>query len=145
MEEKNNDRTLFTNWAQVIRSAKKGVPRKTLAARCGMSVRQFNAVIETRPDLELEIELAIAEYDESIRDELGEILVEAKAEKNLSLAAKILRENQKELNERDKNNRIAEAVENLGSQLFEPDYQDLTEEQLEEIRARTEAESESGE
>ena len=145
MEDKNEDRKLFQNWAQVIRSAKKGVPRKTLAARCGMSLRQFNAVIETRQDLALEIELAIADYDESIRDDLLDTLKEARAEKNWSLVAKILRENQKELNEQDRNDRVVEAVANLGNQLFEPQYEELSEEQLAEIRAQTESESESGE
>lgn len=145
MEDKNEDRKLFQNWAQVIRSAKKGVPRKTLAARCGMSVRQFNAVIETRQDLALEIELAIADYDESIRDDLMDTLKEARAEKNWSLVAKILRENQKELNEQDRADRVVEAVANLGNQLFEPQYEELSEDQLAEIRAQTEAESESSE
>lgn len=145
MEDKNEDRKQFQNWAQVIRSAKKGVPRKTLAARCGMSLRQFNAVIETRQDLALEIELAIADYDESIRDDLMETLQEARKEKNWSLVAKILRENQKELNEQDRADRVVEAVANLGNQLFEPQYEELSEEQLAEIRAQTESESESGE
>lgn len=145
MEDKNEDRKLFQNWAQVIRSAKKGVPRKTLAARCGMSLRQFNAVIETRQDLALEIELAIADYDESIRDDLMDTLKEARAEKNWSLVAKILRENQKELNEQDRADRVVEAVANLGNQLFEPQYEELSEDQLAEIRAQTESESESGE
>lgn len=143
MEDKNEDRKLFQNWAQVIRSARKGMRKKQLAARCGMSVRQFNAVVETRPDIELAIEQAYADYDEEQRDGLDRVLSEAIESKELSLQAKILRENQKEANEREREEReerLAKAVESLaGFELIEPEYGSMSEERKAEIAAQVEA------
>lgn len=146
MEENEKIGAQLVNCAQLLRAARKGMRKKDLAARIGMTLRQFEAVISVTPKLEIAIAQAYADHDEEQRDGLARVLGEAIESKELSLQAKILRENQKEANEREREEReereerMAKAVESFaGFELLEPEYGTMSDERKAEIAAQVEA------
>lgn len=127
----------FTNAQHIVDAAHKGLGIREIAARCGMSVAQLRVFFARHPEAEIAYENARADVKQRKLDRINHVETQAEAKEDWSLVYKINHEALKRMAEEEAVFKV-QVVQPQDAGIPEPEYEDLSEEQLAAIREQTE-------